>query len=692
MRILIVVVVTVLSFNWNLRANQRDVAVLWDNSELDSASYTQSLVHRKLEVLLNHYGFKATYFDVHDKNFSIKSVDPKEFYALITWFSDDETNNVRSIRSLYRDWFKSKKKVISLGQMGIYYDNNEKNYNLNDINETLKLVNLEFEDIQYESPLGLNTIIFGDPKNVEFERDFKFEVPAVKVFKSLSPKNNILVNIKDTINGRESPAILYNESFFMVYAGLDIFNNPLKGFTQWRVNPFFIMKWLLKEPLAPIPDTTTINGKRLLYSQVDGDAFINISDIDRTSTSGEVLLNEVLEKYRIPTTVSFIAAEMDLKYLGKTNYINVAKKMASKSYVELASHTYFHPLSWEKNPPKFEIDAYLDNPSLYKGGPILAYQPKDKELNFEREIKGSLDFINDQIAPKDKQTNFILWSGSCVPSKEAMSVVKKYNYKNMNGGDSRFDKKFPSYSHLMPLYRSVDGMIQYYSSNTNEILYTNNWTGPFSGFSDVIETFENTEFPVRIKPINIYYHFYSAEKRSSLNALLAVYDWTKKQEYFPIFSSTYPDIIDGFIGAKISTINDGYSIKNAGKLKTFRVDSKDHYPDYQRSGNIIGHRIVNDSLYLFLGSKDETILTLSTEKQNQLHMVWSDFDFDQAFLKKERIILKGKSLKNRKMKFFVGKNRKFKNSDQISSITYEDEFAILEFKSADIDLTLELMQ
>ena len=262
----------------------------------------------------------------------------------------------------------------------------------------------------------------------------------------------------------------------------------------------------------------------------------------------------------------------------------------------------------------------------------------------------------------------------------------------MNGGDSRFDKKFPSYSHLMPLYRSVDGMIQYYSSNTNEILYTNNWTGPYSGFSDVIETFENTEFPVRIKPINIYYHFYSAEKRSSLNALLTVYDWTKKQEYFPIFSSTYPDIVDGFIGAEISTINDSYSIKNVGKLKTFRVDSKNHYPDYKRSGNILGHRIVNDSLYLFLGSKDETILTLTTEKPNQLYMVWSDFDFDQAFLKKERIILKGKSLKNKKMKFFVGKNRKFINNDQISSISYEDEFAVLEFKSLEIDLTLELMQ
>ncbi len=692
MRILIAVVLTVLSYNWNLRANERDVAVLWDHSELDSTSYTQSLVHRKLEVLLNHYGFKATYFDIHDKSFSPKSVDPKRYYALITWFSDDETSNVKSIRALYREWFNSKKKVLSLGQMGIYYDENDKNYDLKDINETLKLVDLEFEDIQYESPLGLKTIILGDTKNVEFERDFKFEVPAVKVFKSLSPKNKVLVNIKDTINGRESPAIVYNDSFFMVYAGLDIFNNPLKGFTQWRVNPFFMMKWLLEDPIAPIPDTTTINGKRILYSHVDGDAFINISDIDRTSTSGEVLLNEVLEKYRIPITISFIAAEMDLKYLGKTNYINVAKKMAAKSYVEIASHTYFHPLSWEKKPPQYEIDAYLDNPSLYKGGPILAYQPKDKELNFEREIKGSLDFINDEIAPKDKQSNFMLWSGSCVPSKEAMQVIKKYNFKNMNGGDSRFDKKFPSYSHLMPLYRSIDGMIQYYSSNTNEILYTNNWTGPYSGFSDVIETFENTEFPVRMKPINIYYHFYSAEKRSSLNALLAVYDWTKNQEYLPIFTSTYPDIIDGFMTSKFAKIEDGYKISDTDNLKTLRIDSKDYYPDYKRSGNIIGHRFINDSLYLFLGSKTESVLTLSKTKPNQLHMVWSDFVFEEASLKKERIILKGKSLKNKRMKFFVGKNRKFLNNEQISSIVYDDEFATLEFKSLEIDLTLELMQ
>jgi hypothetical protein len=38
-----------------------------------------------------------------------------------------------------------------------------------------------------------------------------------------------------------------------------------------------------------------------------------------------------------------------------------------------------------------------------------------------------------------------------------------------------------------------------------------------------------TEKPYRIKPINIYYHFYSGSKLAAFNALKEVYDWAIKQ-------------------------------------------------------------------------------------------------------------------------------------------------------------------
>tara|TARA_R110000868_G_scaffold154736_1_gene380909 strand:- start:25554 stop:27641 length:2088 start_codon:yes stop_codon:yes gene_type:complete len=667
----------------------RTVAVLWDSEESDARSYTYSLVHRKLEVLLNHYGLMAKYFDINEEDFKKSDIAPEKFYALISWFSDDETKNVKEVRAAYRDWFKSKKKVLTLGQMGIFYDEKQETYDLADINNTLKIVGLEYEDHQYETPLGLKVQILTDRKNVEFERSFKFEIPAVKVFKSIDDKNDVLVNIEDTINNKISPVVLRNDQFFMVHAGLDLFFNPLLKYTQWRINPFLLMEWLVGDTNQPKPDTTTINGKRIYYGHVDGDAFINISDIDRTSISGKILLDQVIEKYKLPTTISFVIAELDLKHLGKPSYQNIAKEIASKDYVELASHTYYHPLSWAVAPSQYDIDAYLDDPSKYKGGPILAYQPKDKMLSYEREIKGSLDFINEKIAPKGKESKFVLWSGSCEPPEEALEVINKHGLINMNGGDSRFDKDFPSYSHLLPLYRQVGSMTQFYSSNTNEIPYTFNWTGPFSGFSKVIDTFKNTDSPHRIKPINIYYHFYSAEKRSSLIALDAVYKWVSEQDHFPIFTSHYPSIIQGFQSTQITKMADAsYILKNYGELRTFRVDHQNLSPDYEKSKNIIGHRLINDSLYLFLGEAPVSQLYLTKNKVKSTYLRWSDYSLSKFNVKVSGIEIAGKSLLHKQINIYVA-DKIFEPHPLVESFNYSDGFATILFKETNISLSLD---
>lgn len=681
-----------LLFGFEVRAFERDVAVLWDSSESEAYSYTFSLVHRKLEVMLNHYGFKAHYFDVHDEQFRTQNVNPKEFYALVTWFSDDQTKNVKNIRKVYRSWFSAKKKVISLGQMGIYYDENEETYDLKDINNTLKLAGLEYEDHQYETPLGLKIEILGNQKDFEFERSYKFEVPAVKVFKSIDNKNKTLVKIKDSINHRTSPAVLQNEHFFMATMGADLFYNPIQNYSQWRVSPFYIMKWLQADPLEPIPDTTTINGKRIYYGHVDGDAFINISDIDRTSISGKILLDRILEKYKLPTTASFVVAEIDPKDKGKSNFTEIAKEIASKDYIELASHTYYHPLSWNKKPSKYDIEAYLDKPEDYKGGPILAYKPRDNKLDYEREIKSSIDYINTNIAPKNKPTNLLLWSGSCEPPYEAMKVIEKYGYLNLNGGDSRFDNDLPSYSHLLPLYRQVQDLTQYYSSNTNEILYTHNWTGPFSGFIKVLETFKNTESPVRMKPINIYYHFYSAEKHSALNALDAVYKWTSEQDIFPIFASEYPQILKGFIDTKVSKIKENrYKLQSYGKLRTFRIDQNNVYPDYKNSKNIIGHRQINDSLYVFLGDAPESQLSLTTTMPSEVYLSTSDFNFSTFQLSENSLKVIGTSKWRKSFKLHVDK-RKIKFNKDVEIVAYVEGYVTIKLKDKSIDTTIEFVQ
>lgn len=667
----------------------RQVAILWDSTETETENYSFSFPHQKLEVILNHYGFKAEYFDIQDKNFSYKKILPKNYYALITWFIDDLSKNINETRKIYKNWFKAKKKVVAFGQLGIYLDEKGQNYNLNEINKILNLVNLEYKDHQFETSLGLEIAYKKDKNLLEFERNYTNEIPKVKVFKSLSNKNNILLRIKDKTSTKISDAIVYNEHFFMISQECDIFYHPIKQFTQWRINPFFIIEWLLDNPYTPIPDTTTINGKRIFYTHIDGDAFINISHIDREKISGRILTDKIFNKYKLPTTVSFIAAELNPMYEGKKQYLNYAKEIIEKPYIELASHTYFHPLSWEVEPKRYEIEAYLDAPGKYKGGPITAYKTPNNKLDYNKEIIESINYLNRELASKNKKSNFILWSGSCEPPEIALKIASENNIINMNGGDSRFDKDKPSYSHLYPLYRKQGNYFQNYSSFSNEIPYTNNWTGPFSGQIKLIQSFENTEKPIRIKPMNLYYHFYSGERLSSLNTIDKILEYSIKKNILPIFASEYAKIIEGYRTTKIVQISKyEYKITNTQKLKTLRVDRPNLKPDYKLSKNIIGHKVINNSLYLYLGGEESSKLILTTKELSLPHIIESDYQVEKIEYNKNKISIVAKSKWKKEISFKLY-GRKIKPNPLIDKITNKNGITVIHFKSFELNLDLE---
>lgn len=75
-----------------------------------------------------------------------------------------------------------------------------------------------------------------------------------------------------------------------------------------------------------------------------------------------------------------------------------------------------------------------------------------------------------------------------------------------------------------------DGLFQVFAPNQNENVYTNEWRGPFYGFERVIETFEFTETPRRLKPINIYFHTYLTTKLAGMRSLDKVFSYAMAQE------------------------------------------------------------------------------------------------------------------------------------------------------------------
>ncbi len=373
---------------------------------------------------------------------------------------------------------------------------------------------------------------------------------------------------------------------------------------RWVFDPIVFLQETLRLRPMPIPDTTTQNGRRMLLVHIDGDGFPSRAEFPGKLYAGEVFYRDVLRKYRVPTTVSIIEGEIGAKglypHLTK-RFEKTARAMFALDHVELASHSYSHPLVWRE----FVISG-PDKPGDYNLNiPDYVYGPE----SLAREIKGSIEYINTHLAPANKQVQVFLWTGDCDPASEAVGLTYEIHVGNMNGGDTIMTQQNNSLTSVAAFGILKGKHYQIYAPNQNENIYTNEWTGPFYGFDQVIETFQLTDRPRRLKPINIYYHTYSASKMASLNALHRVYTWALKQSPNPIYVSEYIKKVHDFNQIVVAKSAEAWKIRGTKYLKELRVPQTMGYPDLQKSPGISGFSDHESSRYVHVIDQNEVTLT-----------------------------------------------------------------------------------
>ena len=59
-----------------------------------------------------------------------------------------------------------------------------------------------------------------------------------------------------------------------------IFFEPNTDRLRWTVNPFAFFRKAFGEERFPIPDVTTLSGRRMYFSHIDGDGWNNVSEIE----------------------------------------------------------------------------------------------------------------------------------------------------------------------------------------------------------------------------------------------------------------------------------------------------------------------------------------------------------------------------------------------------------------------------
>ncbi|MFO1244526.1 MAG: bifunctional glycoside hydrolase 114/ polysaccharide deacetylase family protein [Ramlibacter sp.] len=360
---------------------------------------------------------------------------------------------------------------------------------------------------------------------------------------------------------------------------------PQDNGERWAVNPIeFFRAALKRRGDIPVPDVTTETGRRLLLVHVDGDGFPSRAELPGTPLASEVMLKEFLERYRWPSTVSIIEGEVGARglYAALTPLMEkTARQIFALPHVEMASHTYSHPFFW--------ADAELGRA---REGRAMGLRIPGYQYNAAREITGARDYIN-TLAPPGKQTRVVLWSGDTQPLETPVRLAYQAGLLNMNSGNTWISKAEPSLTLVGPLGMMKGDWFQVYAPMQNENVYTNNWTGPFYGFERVIETFEMTDTPRRLKPVNIYYHTYIASKRASIASLHKVYGWAeaqlRQQQLHPVHASEYIERTLDWRRATVARTDAGLELRGGRQLRQWRVDAGSALPVFSAANGIAGH-------------------------------------------------------------------------------------------------------
>jgi hypothetical protein len=334
---------------------------------------------------------------------------------------------------------------------------------------------------------------------------------------------------------------------------------------------------------------------------MDGDGFPSRAELPGAPLAAEMALREVLERYRVPTTVSVIQGEIapDGLYPKLSPALEaIARRMFALPHVEIASHSYSHPFAWRM----------AENVGTAEEGYSLAVPGYTFDIAIE--IDGSLEYVNRRLAPAGKRARVFLWTGDCDPDEAAVARAYAAGVLNMNGGDTLMTKTDPSLALVAPLGVPKGRWFQVYAPNQNENVYTNGWTGPFYGYQRAIETFALTDAPYRLKPIDVYFHTFSAAKRASLSALHRVYQWALAQPVTNVYASEYIAKVLDFNGVVVARAlgSGAWLTRGAGDLRTIRVPAASGVPDLAGSAGVAGYARHNDQHYLHLAGGDARVV------------------------------------------------------------------------------------
>lgn len=600
------------------RVKPRKVLLIFSSKDSIYADYSQA--NRLAALPFEYYGYVPVLWDIEK---GLPGEILKDKYAgIVVWVGNKVKNykefhewilkQIRDgVRVLFIDSFGFPIEDRFLSPLGIVSENNKANV------------------------LGKVEEVYRDKRMVGFE----IEPKASYSSRLIKPKDGRPLLILRNEKGQEHVPLAITSFGGYALEGTSVVT--LMGYTRWVVDPFAFFKEALNLEDIPAPDVTTENGRRILITHIDGDAFMERFEGNPNLFASEIIRDRIIKRFKIPHTVSIIEGEIapwGLYPELSPKLEEIARSIFALDNVEAASHTFSHPLDWMKLYYSSKDEAIPSAPVKYSL-PIQNYT-----FDLRREIEGSVKYINERLlAGTGKKVKVFLWSGYAVLPPEAIKLTYELGLFNMNGGNTDISESAPFLSRVYPMGIEKDGYFQVYAPIINENIYTNLWTHPYYGYINVIQTFKLTEDPRRLKPINIYYHMYSGSKIASLRTLEKVYEWVLSQKVNPMFVSDYTQRVLDFRKAIIVKDEEKYTIYAGSALRTLRIPASLGFPNIEKSKGVVGYNKKGSDVYVHLDGSGYYELFLNKEELPYFMLIDSNGQVEEYKKENGQIELKLKS-------------------------------------------------
>ena len=587
----------------NIEVMPRKVIVIYNPKEASDLAYVDA--QRLLGMPLAYLGMVAEYHPITEPlpNYPLTG----RYAGIVTWLNDDNVGG-----SWYAAW------LIKQAHQGVpiaVFDN----FGFGSDPSGYSQFGLTYstEDVPHDLQISHLDPMMGFEVPVRARQN---DIPPI----TLQGQGNPLLQMTSASHGESfTPAAITSWGGYALAPYLIAsFATVNKGsVNRWYINPLTFLKDALKiDPQVPVPDVTTDMGRRMLMVHIDGDGFVSKVERSGYPYAGQVLLDDVLKRYQIPTAVSVIEGEIapDGLYPKQSPQLEpIAREIFALPWVEIASHTYSHPFNWNMAQTRTEAENDATDTAEDYHLPIKGYI-----FNLQREINGSVNYINQNLAPPNKRVKILLWSGNCVSTPEALADTYKDGLLNMNGGDTTITRSNNSWTQIAGLGIPKGDHFQVFAPHQNENVYTNLWTGPFYGFERVIETYQMTEAPYRFKPIDLYYHLYNVTKTASLNALYKIYDWVLSQPINTVYPSQYIEKVLDFNHYVVAKTPQGYRLRGNGSIRTVRLPEAGQGIDFLKSRDVAGIAPGPKARYVALSSGDADLVFGSSA--NQPYLAWAN--------------------------------------------------------------------